>query len=168
MEPRNFIILHECYVCKEPINFPRKQLIDEHLCKKCQTTCQICDAPVMSPMTNSFGTPIDKEHLLCIYCFKGCYEVEHCSSSYKLFDKKDHRLQCGLCCRKFEPDYQWNPYGCKYYAKYSVTTGLPICDKCYLTAPKSDYCRTCHKRFPSRNKLFNHLKETDHYIVIKK
>ena len=156
-------ILNKCCVCDKTINFIREHLIDEYLCKQCQTTCQICDAPVMYPLVNGFGIPIDKKHLLCKYCYQGCFDNKTCGSSYKIFDTDDHKQTCCLCHRKFIPEHISWEYGLKYYATYLVATGKPICDKCFVCAPKSDYCWECRKRYPSRNQLFRHLEETNHY-----
>jgi hypothetical protein len=74
-------------------------------------------------------------------------------------------MTCTLCHKKFKSnDDQWFEYGSHYYAKFHVETGQVICDACGTYSPRSDYCHKCRTRFPSRNKLFRHLLETNHYV----
>lgn len=155
-----------CIQCKNGLDCPRTKLVDDYLCSRCQTTCQNCDFPVMRPLTNSIGLPIDKSHLLCVYCYnnKCSYTCEHFSSKM-LWHDPTPTLRCEQCDKDFiTTDCTSWEFGTKYYAMFSVVSGKPICEKCYKNAPHSEYCMTCKKRFLSRNKLFKHLVDTKHYF----
>lgn len=71
---------------------------------------------------------------------------------------------CNKCKKNFLPwDFDGYEFGTRYFPKVSRTTNCYICDDCYHYLPRISYCATCNEKFASRNSLFRHLKETNHY-----
>lgn len=86
-------------------------------------------------------------------------EVRFCYSSYIT-----RKILCGKCGKYFLPrDSDSYEFGERYFPMISQITNCYICDDCYNYLPRISYCATCNDKFASRNSLFRHLKETNHY-----
>lgn len=97
------------------------------------------------------------------------YREELCSVYYDVWklSTKSHELKCGKCKKNFLPESVQSEYGLKFYAMFSNVTNKPICNTCYKNGTKYDQksatCNLCGNFFPSRNKLFKHLKELNYH-----
>ncbi len=102
---------------------------------------------------------------LCEFCKIGSsYYYDWCE--YELGLYRDIYTICSMCGKRIEiKDSLFDGYGNKYYCWHSVETGREVCKYCSKNGPKSDYCKVCKKRFPSRNKLFKHLLHNKEHIV---
>ena len=71
---------------------------------------------------------------------------------------------CNKCKKFFLPRYfDCYEFGVRFFPLISQITRNYICDDCYNYLPRISYCATCNEKFASRNSLFGHLKETNHY-----
>src|SRR5437016_12879668 len=98
---------------------------------------------------------------------KGDYDCTHIRCQTKEDGRDAHGcLTCEVCQKQFKPEcVAWGTYdGANYYAKVNLHCHSFICDHCYDKLPKSDICKVCDRYFPSRNQLFNHLHDEDHFL----
>lgn len=117
--------------------------IYDGLCSVCNILCQHEISP-------------DKHKSLCKRCLQGdTIEIE--TYSYP-------RIECYRC--GYEDCFEQNgyEYGVHYYYRVLTDTGQVVCRECEDYVPRRSVCRTCKTIFDSRNKLFRHLKEENHYV----
>lgn len=77
------------------------------------------------------------------------------------------RIECYRCGYKECFDQEGYEFGVHYYYRVISDTGEVVCDDCEdygIYEPNKCICWHCKMLFDSRNKLFQHLKDSDHYI----
>ena len=86
-------------------------------------------------------------------------EYEEIPLGYKVIN-----IECFKCNRMLSTSPkdvygEWSEHGTKFYT-YGNSEYKLICCRCYESRQKPSLCWLCVKGFPSRNKLFQHLRDT--------
>jgi hypothetical protein len=95
---------------------------------------------------------------ICTECYDEPFEEITCNNDIIC-------SKCNESCTVDKKSY-WTLSGYEYYIK--IYNDSVLCDKCFENIPKRSVCRKCKNIFQSRNKLFKHLRDTDHFMVKKK
>lgn len=97
-------------------------------------------------------------------------KIIDCGGSFAGTKWGEVEFKCFMCKCYYEANCIRSEFGSKSYTQFLVKINKPICDRCAIIYPKciydpkQDSCKTCKLNFLSRNELFRHLKEMNHFI----
>lgn len=69
---------------------------------------------------------------------------------------------CDVCGHALDDSIAWD-LGAKIYGYSSYSLGRVICGDCRRHLKRPSWCRTCSVHFYTRNELFRHLRERNHF-----